>query len=169
MIRYNTTMVLKKMFTAVKKIAIASVLLWMLFLTLATPVHAQTTEWSGVCVGPEKINDNTIANDVATIQGFECLIGNVFVVIITVIGLAGFVMFIIAAFRYLLSGGNTKGTETARNTATFAVIGLVVALSGFIILNLLAKFTGIDTLTKFAIPTSDSTGDHAIYLPIIQK
>jgi heme/copper-type cytochrome/quinol oxidase subunit 2 len=90
-------------------------------------------------------------NDVATIQGFECLLANILTVFIALIGLAAFVMVVIAAFRYLLSGGNSKGTEQAKNTLTYAIIGIVVALSAFIILNLLTAFTGVD-LTKFIIP-----------------
>src|SRR5262245_53794023 len=109
-----------------------------LLLSIISPVYAQTQTWSGVCVGPTQLNSNTNASDVATIQGIQCLVANIFTVIITVIGLAGFVMFIVGAFRYMVSGGNSKGTETAKNTLTFMVIGITVALSGFIILNLLS-------------------------------
>lgn len=93
---------------------------------------------------------------VATIQGFECLITNVLSVIITVIGLAAFVMLIVSAFRYMLSGGNSKGIETSRNAITFAIVGIVIALSAFAILNLIAGFTGIEEVTQFTIPNSDT-------------
>ncbi len=115
-----------------------------------TPAQAQTTEWTGVCVG-----SSANATGVATIQGFECLIANIFIVFITVIGLAGFVMFIYASFRWLISGGDSKGTQAARSTMTYSVIGLVVALSAFIIINLIAEFTGINSIKSFRIPTSD--------------
>lgn len=125
-----------------------------------SPVYAQTQEWSGVCVGPKDMvvkggKTVTDASDVATIQGVQCLLANIFSVIISVIGLAGFVMFIVGSFRYLLSGGNSKGTETAKNTFTFMVIGIIVALSGFILLNLLSKFTGISIITNISIPSSE--------------
>lgn len=100
--------------------------------------------WKGVCVGGPQ-------GDVATIQGFQCLIGNILSVTVTGIGLAGFVMLIVGAFTYQLSGGSSKSAETARNTITFAIVGLVVALSSFIILNLIAAFTGISTITQFTI------------------
>lgn len=119
----------------------------------ASPAMAQTQEWlsfNAKCVGS---GTNT---DVATIQGFGCLIANVFSVAIAFIGFAGFVMLVVGSFRYLLSGGNAKGTETARNTMTFAIVGLVVALSAFIILNLIAQFTGVGTIMQFVIPDSDS-------------
>ncbi len=106
---------------------------------------AQTTEWS---------NDYCVVDGVPTVQGFQCLIGNVFGVIIPALGLIAFVMLIVAGFRFLLSGGNSKGKETARNSLTFAVIGIVVALSAYIILRLIASFTGIDEILNFAIPDS---------------
>lgn len=144
---------LKKTISRVKSIPAtlgSGLLLGVLYtLTLVTPAFAQTQVWSGVCVSPTD-------SDVATIQGIQCLLGNIFTVIITVIGLAAFVMFVVAAFRYLMSGGNTKGTETARNTMTFAVIGIVVALSGFILLNVFAAFTGVEDVTIITIPSSDS-------------
>jgi len=115
-----------------------------LFLTLPNTVSAQTPQtWGGACVD---------VNGVATIQGLECLVGNVLTVAITAIGVAAFIMFIIASFRYMTSGSNSKGTETARNTMTFAVVGIVVALSAFIILNIIAAFTGVGVINTFSIP-----------------
>jgi hypothetical protein len=126
-----------------------------LLANVAGPVYAQTQAWSGVCVGPAQINAATKANDVATIQGVQCLLANVFTVIITIVGLAGFVMFIVGAFRYLVSGSNSKGIEAAKNTIQYMVIGIIVTLSGFIILNMISSFTGIDVITRFVIPSSD--------------
>jgi len=67
------------------------------------------------------------------------------------------VMLLVGSFRYLFSGGNSKGTETAKNTITFAVIGLVVALSSFVILNLIAEFTGVKTILEFVIPEAGTS------------
>ena len=87
----------------------------------------------------------------ATIRGIECIVANVLSVAITLLGLAGLVMMILGAFRYLISGGNSKETETARNTLTYAVIGLVVGLASFVILNLIAEFTGVKTILDFSL------------------
>lgn len=128
--------------------------LWLaLLIVLPKPVHAQTSRWSDVCVGSEETGANS--ETVATIQGFECLIANIFVVFITLVGLSGFVMFIYASFRWLISGGDSKGTQAARNTMTYSILGLVLALSAFIIINLIAEFTGINAIKSFRIPTSD--------------
>jgi len=113
------------------------------------PVAAQTKAWSGVCIADRTATPG--AGDVATFLGLQCLIANILSIALTLIGLAGFVMIIIGGFRYMLSGSDPKGADAARNTITFAVVGLVVALSAFIILNLIAAFTGIPSLTMFKL------------------
>ncbi|GIK84477.1 MAG: hypothetical protein BroJett025_10990 [Patescibacteria group bacterium] len=134
----------KNYFSKLEKIFIAGVA----YLYSTSTAFAQTTAWSGVCVGG-------VDNDVATIQGLECLIANVFTVIITLIGLAAFVMLIVGSVRWLVSGGNSSNIDKARSTMTYAVIGIVVALSAFIVLNLIAGFTGVETIKTFTIPTSE--------------
>jgi cbb3-type cytochrome oxidase subunit 3 len=121
-------------------------------LALPTPAHAQGVQpWSGVCVGTGD------AKDVATIQGFQCILANLLSIAVSGLGLIGFVMMLIGGFTYMLSAGNSKGADTARQTITFAVVGLVVALSAFIILRLIASFTGVSTILNFTIPNSDTT------------
>jgi threonine/homoserine/homoserine lactone efflux protein len=75
-------------------------------------------------------------------------------VVLTLIGIAGFVMIIYAAFNLLLSAGKSQEVEKSKNTITFAIIGLILALSAFIIINLISSFTGIDFIKSFVIPGS---------------
>lgn len=142
---------MKAKFTSLLQKIGASVASLAAFLVAASPAQAQTRVWTDVCVGS---TEN--AQDVATIQGLECLIANVFTVIITIIGLAGFVMFVIAGITWMVSGGDTNKVSNARNSMTYAVVGMVVALSAFIVLNLIASFTGISIITQFRIPISDT-------------
>ena len=132
-----------------KIISITSLLLALQLVT-TSPVFAQTSPWSGVCVSQ---TDETVA----TLQGFQCLLANVLSIFLTVVGIAAFIMLVMASFRLLVSGGNSQNVEKARNSVTYAVIGLVVAVSAFIILNLIADFTGVRTILEFKIPTSGST------------
>ncbi len=125
----------------------ASFAVWQL--AFPRQVAAQTTTWSGVCVSTEN-------PDVATIQGLQCLLANVLSVSLTLLGIAGFVMIVIGALRWLFLGGNTQDVEGAKKTMTFAVIGIIVALSAFIILNLVASFTGVSSILNFKIPDSDT-------------
>lgn len=117
--------------------------------------QAQTSAWFGVCTGTGTVSQSGVSrSDVATVQGLQCLIANVLSVTLTAIGLAGFVMLIIGSFRWMLSGGSSQEVEKAGKTMTFAIVGLLVALSSFIILNLLAEFTGVRSILNFIIPAS---------------
>ena len=119
------------------------------FLASASPALAQTSSWSGVCVSE---NDSSVA----TIQGFQCLLANVLATFLTLVGIVSFIMVVVAAFNILLSGGNSQNVEKAQKSITSAVIGLVVALSAFIILNLISDFTGVKTILKFRIPRPET-------------
>ncbi|MBW7955130.1 hypothetical protein H3C66_00185 [Patescibacteria group bacterium] len=122
-------------------------------LIFAQPVAAQTSPWGGVCT------DDRTATGVATIQGFQCLIGNVLQVGVAGVGLAGFVMMIIGAFKYLLSGGNAKGIDEGQKTMTYAIGGLILALSAFFILNIISDFTGVQSIMNFRIPAPGINAD----------
>lgn len=122
-----------------------------LFLLIASPVHAAApAAWSGICV-------STKDTEVATVQGFQCLLANVLGSFLSFVGIVGFIMISVSGFRLLLSGGNSQAVEKSKSSVTFAILGLVLALSAFIILNLVAEFTGIETILNFSIPTSDTT------------
>ncbi|KKU82963.1 MAG: hypothetical protein UY10_C0018G0002 [Microgenomates group bacterium GW2011_GWA2_47_8] len=97
--------------------------------------------------GPEK--------DVATIQSLETLFGNVVGVIVQLSVVALFIMFIVAGFSFLFSGGDAKKLEQARGTFTNAIIGLVVVIAAYLILRIISVFTGVAgeyDILKFAIP-----------------
>ena len=124
---------------------IVTALLVSAFLTFAAPAWAQPAEWTeeAGCVA------STDFGDVATIRGVECLVANVLSVATTFIGLASFVMLIMGSFLYLTSGGSSKGTEAGKQTITYAVIGLIVAVLAFFALTLISDFTGVTTILQF--------------------
>lgn len=109
----------------------------------ATQVHAQAAAWAGKCVG------TGTATDVATLQGLECLVGNVLSVIISIIGIAAFVMFLVGSFSYLTAGSNSKGVEKGKNSISFAILGIVVALASFLMLRFVSQFTGVTSILQF--------------------
>ena len=138
------------MLNRLKKPSIFSLTLAVLFGLVTKAVSAQG-------VGPQPWAEGVCTSDgVATIQGLQCLLGNVFSIFIPLLGMIIFIMLIIGSFRYMLSGSNSKGKEVARSTVTYAIIGLIVALSSYFILNFVAQFTGIDLILKFQIPSPDT-------------
>jgi hypothetical protein len=61
-------------------------------------------------------------------------------------------MLLVGGFKWLTSGGDAKKTEQARGTLTAAIFGLILIVSGYIILNIIQYFTGLN-VTVFKIPT----------------
>jgi len=112
----------------------------------AIPVQAQE-EWSDRCKYETGSENNRY--EIATIQGIECLLANVLSVAMTVIGLAAFVMLIYGAFLYMTSGGSSKGTEAGKQALTYAVIGIIVGLMSFWVLQLIRDFTGVEGILHF--------------------
>ena len=53
--------------------------------------------------------------------------------LVYLIGAISVVMIIIGGLRYVLSNGDPKSTESAKNTILYAVIGLIVAIAAFAI------------------------------------
>lgn len=121
------------------------------FSVLTSPVQAQQTE--PLKDTPAYVRDG----DVLTIQAIEGIVYNILAIAVTGIGFAGFVMMIVGSFQYLLSGGDSKGVEGGKNTLTYAIIGLIVALSSWIILDFIARFTGVDTIKVFDICFGDNS------------
>jgi len=125
-----------------KKWQLVVLVLGSVFLLSPAPAAAEGTgKWSGVCVGAS----GTLSEDVATIQGVTCLIANGLNAVLTLFAFVGFLMFVYASFMLMISGGNPSGYETAKNTFTYAVFGFILALSSFVIVNLITYYTGLNS------------------------
>lgn len=98
------------------------------------------------------VGGKTGSVDVATIQGFECIFGNILQVATTLAGIALFVMLLVGGFKYMTSGGDPKGSEQAKGMITSALLGIVLLIVAWLILKFLSEFTGLPNLLKFTIP-----------------
>lgn len=60
-----------------------------------------------------------------------------------VIGVVAVIMLIVGGFRYIFSGGNSQNTTAAKDTILYAVVGIVVALLAYALVNfVLGQFSG---------------------------
>jgi glucose uptake protein GlcU len=69
-------------------------------------------------------------------------------VMLFVVGALSVIMIIIGGFRYVVSGGDSANITTAKNTILYAVIGLVISMLAYAIINfVITSFTvgGINT------------------------
>jgi hypothetical protein len=69
-------------------------------------------------------------------------------VLIFIVGAIAVIMLIIGGLRYVISQGDKGNVESAKNTILYAVIGIVVAVMAYAIVNFVAgSLTGTPTAT----------------------
>lgn len=66
-------------------------------------------------------------------SGLTDVIQNVVRILLFVIGAASVVMLVVGALRFTLSAGDAQAAASAKNTILYAIIGLIVASSAFLI------------------------------------
>jgi type IV secretory pathway VirB2 component (pilin) len=94
---------------------------------IATRVFAQTNEISNAV---DKVKPADVQN-----TSLESYIQTIINVLLGLIGVVAVIMLIYGGFRYVLSAGNEKATSAAKDTILFAIIGIVVAVLAFAIVN----------------------------------
>lgn len=63
--------------------------------------------------------------------------------LLLIIGIISVIMLIYGGFRYIVSGGDNKKVTDAKNTILYAIIGLIISLLAYAIINfVIAAITG---------------------------
>lgn len=62
-------------------------------------------------------------------------------------GLAFFIMILVGGFQFLNSGGDPKAAGQAKNTLTYAVLGIILVVASWLILKLIGQITGASVTT----------------------
>lgn len=57
---------------------------------------------------------------------------------------ASLIFLIIGGIKWITSGGDKEGTAKAKNTVTYAIIGLALGLASFIFVSILGKFFSLN-------------------------
>lgn len=89
------------------------------------------------------------AKNVATLNCIPAVFQNIVYAAFIFAGIAALIFIIISGIKFLTSGGDPKQVEGARNTMTYAIIGLVVILLSFAILNFISDITGVQCIKIF--------------------
>lgn len=93
-----------------------------------------------------------LEEDVATIQCLEPLFENTVRGIAGLAGIALFIMLIVGGYQFMLSSGDQKKLQTARQTLTYAILGLVLMAAAYLILRFISVFTGLPNILNFDVP-----------------
>ncbi len=103
-------------------------------LMLAPPVRAAAT---------------VSTSDVASFSDLENMVKRVIMAVGALAGVGLFIALVVGGFTFLFSGGDAKKLEQARNGITYAIIGIVVVAAAYLIIQLLAQFTGVTSIKTF--------------------
>jgi len=103
-------------------------------------------------------NENCSETDLSIKSGSSCAQGNdqqadlfgssglfkiITNVLLFIIGAISVIMLIIGGIRYTVSGGDSAAVTSAKNTILYAIVGIIVALLAFAIVNfVLTQFAG---------------------------
>ena len=86
---------------------------------------------------------------VATLDCLPAIFSNVVSALLAFVGLFALFLFIFAGFRYMNSAGDPKKLEGARNTLIYGILGLLIVLFSFFIINLISIVTGAPCIKVF--------------------
>lgn len=101
-------------------------------------VAVPQTDAINVFKNPEQ--EQSGAAGVVTNQGntktdFQSIVSRVVTILFTIIGILAVISIIIGGIRYATSNGDQAAIKSAKNTILYAVVGLVVAMLAFAIVN----------------------------------
>lgn len=83
--------------------------------------------------------DAARTNDMSSAADPESIVQKAVNIILFVLGVLAVIMIIVGGFRYVTSGGDSNKLTSAKNTILYAVIGLIVALFAYAIVNWVVK------------------------------
>lgn len=92
-------------------------------------------ECGTVCAGPRDPNDATCLFGINPTTGEKCLFNKIIDTALFLIGAISVIMLIYGGIRYTLSGGKPEAVTNAKNTILYAIVGIVVALLAYAIID----------------------------------
>ena len=92
-----------------------------------------------VCSGVESIGGGNACNDDTAGNKLGSFIKSIINILLFIIGAVAVIMIIIGGIKYTTSNGDSNQVTSAKNTIMYAIIGLVVALMAFAIVNFVLK------------------------------
>lgn len=119
-------------YIALIAIAVGALLLAVVFL-LGSHASAAPVDVLTACDNASKVCKGTDKNSLFGI------ITSIINLLLVIIGIISVIMIIVGGFRYTTSAGDAGQTKTARDTIVYAVVGLVIAIMAYGIVNFVIR------------------------------
>lgn len=87
-------------------------------------------------------------NQVATLGCIPILVQNIINAALAFSGFVALIFLIWAGITYTSSKGDPQKVESAKKTATYAIIGLVIIFLSFFIVGLISQLTGVSQISN---------------------
>lgn len=94
---------------------------------------------------------------VATLKCLPAVFSNLLTAALTLAGITAIIFLILGGIKLIGSGGDPKQVAGAKKTITFTLIGLVIILLSFFIIQVIAHLTGATCITTFGLGSCSST------------
>lgn len=125
-------------------LVVPALLLGVSLFTPATPAHAAFDK--SLNDGAKSAQGKDQQGDAATLFGDSSGQGGIFKtvtnVLLFLIGAISVIMLIVGGIRYVVSGGDSTAVQNAKNTILYAIVGVVVAILAFAVVNfVITSFT----------------------------
>ncbi len=85
---------------------------------------------------------------IATLRCIPVVIKNLVNWALIFAGVVALFLIVYAGFKFVTSQGDSTQVDSAKKTLTYAIVGLLLILLSFAILNLIAGLTGVDQITN---------------------
>lgn len=90
-----------------------------------------------------------VKDGVATLNCVPAIFLNILSALLMFSGLTALVMFIAGGFKLMNSKGDAKKLEGAQKNFTYGIIGLIIVLFSFVIINVISQVTHTPCILKF--------------------
>ncbi len=92
-----------------------------------------------------------VGNCASPLSNLTGTFGNIIGILIPIGGIILFVMLIIGGFYFITSSGDPRKVEGAKGTLTYAIAGIVILVSAFLIIQIIANFVGVPSILNFNV------------------
>src|SRR3989338_10002125 len=93
--------------------------------------------------------ESCLENGVATLNCIPFVFENIVNWALIFAAVVAIFIIMFSGIKFLRSGGQEKLVEDARNTLTYAIIGLIIILLSFAIINTISAVTGVGCIKQF--------------------
>lgn len=83
---------------------------------------------------------------VATLACIPIVVQNIVNFLVLFAGIVAVFLIVWAGYKFVMSEGDPEKITSARKTLTYAIFGFVFVLMSFLLLNVIAQFTGVEQI-----------------------